>query len=121
MKRISMLIILITFTLSPIFLLAQKVVVKGKVFDNITNELLPGVSVVVKEIPGTGTVTDVKGEFSISVQDGLTLQFSFIRFDRCCGQGFNRRTEENTNCQYKSGFTGESSWSIYSKQSRTRF
>lgn len=80
MKRISMLLLLITLTCLPVFLFAQKVVVKGKVFDHITNESLPGVSVVVKEIPGTGTVTDIKGEFSISVPDGSTLQFSFIGY-----------------------------------------
>lgn len=80
MKRISILFLLVTLSLSPILLFAQKVMVKGKIFDHITNESLPGVSVVVKEFPGTGTVTDIKGEFSISVPDGSTLQFSFIGY-----------------------------------------
>ena len=80
MKRISMLLLLITLSLCPSLLFAQKVVVKGKVFDHITNESLPGVSVVVKEIPGTGTVTGLDGEFSLSVPDGSTLQFSFVGY-----------------------------------------
>lgn len=80
MKRISILIFMITLVCFPMLVLAQKVVVTGKVFDHITNESLPGVSVVVKEIPGTGTVTGLDGEFSISVPDGSTLQFSFVGY-----------------------------------------
>ena len=57
--------------------MAQKII-KGKVVDN-ENEPLPGVSILVK---GTteGTVTDVDGNYSISVKDGTTLIFSYIGF-----------------------------------------
>lgn len=80
MKRISILILMILLVCSPILLHAQKVLVKGKVTDQTTNETLPGVSIVVKEVAGVGTLTDAKGEFSISVPDGSTLQFSFVGY-----------------------------------------
>ncbi|MCU4163630.1 SusC/RagA family TonB-linked outer membrane protein [Carboxylicivirga caseinilyticus] len=54
---------------------AQKQV-KGKIVD-ASGKAIPGVSVVIK---GTtdGTITDVTGNFSISVAQGQTLLFSFI-------------------------------------------
>jgi TonB-dependent starch-binding outer membrane protein SusC len=82
MKRISMLFLLITLSLYPDLVFAQKVQVQGKVFDHITNESLPGVSVVVKGIPGAGTVTGLDGGFTIAVSDSSTLQFSFVGYGK---------------------------------------
>jgi hypothetical protein len=54
--------------------------VKGKVTEDDTNEPISGASVMVK---GTtiGTVTDVNGNFSIRVEQGKILLFSFIGYD----------------------------------------
>ncbi|WP_299578543.1 TonB-dependent receptor [uncultured Sunxiuqinia sp.] len=56
---------------------AQTRSISGEVRSKSTNEPLPGVSLVVK---GTtqGTVTDVDGRYSLSVQQGAVLQVSFI-------------------------------------------
>jgi TonB-dependent starch-binding outer membrane protein SusC len=56
--------------------------VKGTVYDYLTREPLPGVTI---QIEGTtrGTVTDVNGAFSLSgVQSGDVLIFSFIGYIR---------------------------------------
>jgi len=61
--------------------LAQNVIVKGKVTDAQTKKALPFVNVVVK---GTniGAVTNTKGEFSISAPANGTLVFSFVGYSR---------------------------------------
>lgn len=57
----------------------SQVTVSGKVTDATTGEGLAGVNVVIK---GTteGTLTDVEGTYNLSVNEGKTLQFSFIGF-----------------------------------------
>lgn len=58
---------------------AQLKTVTGKVADAKNGELLPGVTIVVK---GTtiGTITNFDGNFSINVEEGQTLAFSFIGY-----------------------------------------
>jgi len=52
--------------------------VTGTVKDD-TGEPLVGATVVVKEISGTGSITDMDGKYSIEIPEGgLTLKFSFI-------------------------------------------
>ncbi len=58
---------------------AQKINVTGTVKDSENSEGLPGVNIAVKNIP-SGTVSDVSGNFSISVDQGSTLIFSFIGY-----------------------------------------
>ena len=58
---------------------AQQLKVGGKVTDASTNETLPGVNVAVKGT-GTGTATDGSGNYSISVNRGSTLVFSFLGY-----------------------------------------
>ncbi|MEO9853869.1 MAG: TonB-dependent receptor [Reichenbachiella sp.] len=58
---------------------AQSTIVKGKVTDNQDGSGLPGVSVLVKGT-ANGTVTDFDGNYSIEVEDGTTLVFSYIGF-----------------------------------------
>ncbi|MBN1819875.1 MAG: TonB-dependent receptor [Prolixibacteraceae bacterium] len=58
---------------------AQQKTVTGKVIDESTNEPLPGVSIVVVGTTN-GTVTDVNGEYSLNVDQGQTLSFSFIGY-----------------------------------------
>lgn len=62
-----------TFTL-----IAQEQRIQGTVTDT-NGELLPGVSVAVKNTP-RGTITDASGKFSIAASPGETLAFSIIGF-----------------------------------------
>lgn len=59
---------------------AQNAEVTGTVKDQVTGEVLPGVSVTVK---GTqlGTMTDSDGKYTVNVQPGVTLVFSFIGYE----------------------------------------
>ncbi len=62
----------------PISIVIEDKVVTGRVIEE-NGQPLPGATVLVK---GTtiGTVTDINGNFSISVPDGATLTFSYIGF-----------------------------------------
>jgi len=77
-KKISFILILLSaFSLQ---MLAQNLRISGVVRDAETKETLPGVSVVVKG-SSTGTITDIDGNFSLSVSDGKTLQFSYVGYE----------------------------------------
>src|ERR1700742_2429710 len=52
--------------------------IQGTVHDE-RGETLPGVSVMLKGT-GTGTTTDVNGEFSINANPGQTLTFTFVGY-----------------------------------------
>ncbi len=57
---------------------AQQLTVKGNVTDAQTGEAIPGLTVVVKGT-GTGTITDIDGNYSLSnVPSDATLLFSFV-------------------------------------------
>jgi len=58
---------------------AQDLTVTGKITDRETGEGLPGVSVVVQ---GTseGTITDIEGNYKVTVAEDATLTFSFIGY-----------------------------------------
>ncbi|QKG80673.1 SusC/RagA family TonB-linked outer membrane protein [Tenuifilum thalassicum] len=58
-------------------LLAQEITVSGTVTSS-DGTTLPGVTVVVKENPSKGTVTDVDGKYTIKVLPDQTLEFSFV-------------------------------------------
>lgn len=58
---------------------AQKRTVTGNVKDASDGSALPGVSVAVKNTT-QGTITSFNGDFSIEVEQGSTLQFSFIGY-----------------------------------------
>ncbi len=57
----------------------QQKTVTGRVTDASTGEPLPGVSIVVVGTT-TGTVTNMDGEYSLNVEQGQTLAFSFIGY-----------------------------------------
>lgn len=57
----------------------QKIVATGIVLDE-TGEPMPGVSIVEKEGDRNGTITDVDGRFSLSVDNKSTLILSFIGY-----------------------------------------
>lgn len=78
MKKSLNLIILLLFTCLNIS--AQKIMkITGNVTDN-NGEPLIGVSVVIKNQKGLGTVTDINGDFNINVTQYQTLEFSYIGF-----------------------------------------
>lgn len=70
---------LIAFLLISVLGYSQNIEVKGKVNEAATGLPMPGVNVTVKNST-TGTVTDMDGNFAISVPQGTTLVFSFIGF-----------------------------------------
>jgi TonB-linked SusC/RagA family outer membrane protein len=57
----------------------QEVTVSGKVVDD-TGEPLPGATITVLGTM-TGTITDIDGNYSITVPEGATLVFSFIGYE----------------------------------------
>ncbi len=66
--------------LMPVMTMAQTMTVTGKVTDSDTGEALPGVTIVVKGST-RGTVSDINGKYSIQVQKGTVLVFSFVGYD----------------------------------------
>ncbi|HUX55103.1 MAG TPA: TonB-dependent receptor plug domain-containing protein, partial [Williamwhitmania sp.] len=59
-------------------LYAQSLSVKGTVTSASDGGPLPGVTIIIKEMPGKGTTTDADGNYSIMVEADQTLVFSFI-------------------------------------------
>ncbi len=71
-----MMLLLVAFTG-----MAQQVInVKGQVKDKRDGSTLPGVTVMVVG-KQTGTVTDINGNYSISVEGNAVLRFSFVRYE----------------------------------------
>ena len=71
-------------TLACVFLItsawAATITLDGQVTDAATSEPLPGVSIVCKQT-SSGTITDYDGMYSISVEEGQQLIFSYIGYD----------------------------------------
>ena len=80
--RIALVILLIGVTTTSLFAAGalQDRTVTGTVVSSSDGEPLIGVSVVVKERPKTGTMTDLDGNFSIQAGTNETLVFSYIGF-----------------------------------------
>ena len=76
MKRRILVLLLFTASLGHVFAQRQ---ISGKVTSGDDGSSLPGVNVI---IVGTqqGSVTDLEGDYTISVSDGASLQFSFIGY-----------------------------------------
>lgn len=83
---IGLMLIATTFDLH-----AQNSAVSGKVTDEETGEGLPGVSVLV-EGTSTGTITDIDGNYSLSVDSDATLIFSFVGYETQSVSVGNRNT-----------------------------
>ncbi|MEI8084612.1 MAG: TonB-dependent receptor [Paludibacter sp.] len=77
MKKTFLLCYCLIFSL---FLSAQSSQVTGVVTALEDGQPLIGVSVVVKGVPGIGTITDLDGKFSIKVPVGKSLKFSYIGY-----------------------------------------
>lgn len=78
MKKVLSVLFLLSFTLASVF--AQNIQVKGTVVSGSDNEPLPGVNVVVKGDAATGTITDLDGNFQLSVPADATLVITYIGF-----------------------------------------
>ena len=76
MKRYVLTMLIAVFALA---LNAQTITVKGNVTEKSTNEALIGATVKVKG-SGHGTVTDISGNFTISVDKHATLVISSIGY-----------------------------------------
>lgn len=59
----------------------SKRTLSGNVTDATTNEALIGVTILVKE-DQQGTITDVDGNFTLSVTDGNTLEVSYVGYEK---------------------------------------
>ena len=77
-KKFLLSFLLILF-LVPLGLQAQNIMVTGKVISSDDGLGLPGVNITVKGVSG-GTVTDIDGNYSISVNPKGTLVFGFVGF-----------------------------------------
>ncbi len=64
----------------PVEMFAQKISVKGTVFDS-TGEAVIGASVVEKGNTGNGTITDLNGHFSLSVPRAKKIVVSFVGYE----------------------------------------
>lgn len=58
----------------------EKVVVKGVVTDEAKEPLI-GVNVTVKDMPGLGSITDMNGHYSITMEPYRQLVFTYIGYE----------------------------------------
>ncbi len=77
-KNLNVLILILSLLLGN-FAMAQQTVLTGKVTDSSSGETLPGVSIVVKGTTN-GTITNVDGVFTLSVNQGDVIQFSYVGY-----------------------------------------
>ncbi|MDW5288000.1 TonB-dependent receptor [Formosa sp. PL04] len=70
--------LLLALFFAPFMLLAQNTVT-GNVSDNTSNLPIPGVNIIIKGT-STGTATDFDGNFSLTVNSGEVIEFSFIGY-----------------------------------------
>ena len=79
MKYLILLGIMLTLPFS-----ASAAPIKGKVVDKKTQEALIGVSIALKDNPAVGTITDVDGNFSLSLNEQQDiLRVTYIGYETC--------------------------------------
>ena len=81
MNRLKLCFITLLCVLPLFGSMAQSVKIEGSVRNSQTDELLPGVNVMVKGA-SIGALTNIDGAFSITVQKGSVLEFSFIGYEK---------------------------------------
>ena len=77
-KNLNVTILILTLLLGNLAM-AQQSVFSGKVTDSSSGEALPGVSIVVRGTTN-GTISNFDGNFTLSVNVGEVVQFSFIGY-----------------------------------------
>ena len=78
MKKLSLIVLLLNLIFISVY--AQNIQVKGVVVSGSDNEPLPGVNVVLKNNSSIGTVTDLNGNFTLSVPENAVLSVSYIGY-----------------------------------------
>ena len=78
-KNLNVTILILSLLLGNLAM-AQQSVFSGKVTDSSSGEALPGVSIVVKGTTN-GTISNFDGNFTLSVNRGDVIQFSFIGYE----------------------------------------
>lgn len=91
MKKLLSVLFLLSFTLASVY--AQNIQVKGTVVSGSDNEPLPGVNVVVKGTTNGG-ITDLDGNFTLSVPADATLSITYIGFKSLLRPAFLNLPEE---------------------------
>lgn len=77
MKNMRVTLLYLLVTMISFSISAQNVTVKGTVKDK-TGETVIGASVVQKGNTGNGTITDIDGNFTLSVPNNTTLIISYV-------------------------------------------
>lgn len=77
-RKTRILFYVLFLMIAPFMVFGQSRMITGTVKDD-ANQSVPGVSVLIKGT-NTGTVTDINGRFSIEVNSGDVLRFSYIGF-----------------------------------------
>ncbi len=77
-KNLKVLLMILGLIISQISF-AQQVSLSGRVTDQETGEGLPGVTIVVKGTT-SGTISNFEGDYNLTVEKGVTLQFSYIGY-----------------------------------------
>ena len=78
MKKLSLIVLLLNLILFSAY--SQNIEVKGIVVSGSNNEPLPGVNIVLKSNLSVGTVSNLDGNFSLSVPDNGVLSISYIGY-----------------------------------------
>src|SRR5690606_1981120 len=68
--------------------------ITGRVVSSEDNLGIPGVNVLIKEVPGVGAVTDMEGNYSINAPSDATLVYSYIGF-KTVERKINNQSEIN--------------------------
>jgi hypothetical protein len=92
------------FLLSTAAFAREEGMLKGKIVDGRTQEPLPGASVVIKEIPGKGVVSDMDGHYVLSLPVGTyTVIASYVSYTalEVTGVEINRETPAVLNIDLK--------------------
>lgn len=79
-KKLFGLILILFFSIN-VFSQSAPVTVAGSVVDKAGNSI-PGTTIFVKNAPGTGTVSDINGNFTIKVAPNNILVFTFVGFKK---------------------------------------
>jgi outer membrane receptor for ferrienterochelin and colicin len=79
-KKVTLLIFILLLPNLSV-LLAQNGLLKGKVTDARTQDVLAGVAIMIKELPGTGAGSDIDGNYSLSLPAGrYTVVASYVSY-----------------------------------------
>jgi len=79
MKNIFIVVILSVIAVSTVWSQQEQLVISGVVMEE--GGALPGVTIYAKNRPGTGTTSDGNGKFSLKVNRGDAVVFSFIGYE----------------------------------------